>query len=45
MKHQVKSIRHLLAFAAVCLSTGAFAGGNHAGGHDHDHGDDHDHNH
>ena len=40
MKHQVKSIRRLLAFAAVCLSTGAFAGGNHAGGHDHDHGDD-----
>jgi len=40
MKHQVKSIRRLLAVAAVCLSTGAFAGGNHAGGHDHDHGDD-----
>ncbi|HQC97763.1 MAG TPA: cupredoxin family protein [Aquabacterium sp.] len=40
MKHQVKSIHRLLAVAAVCLSTGAFAGGNHAGGHDHDHGDD-----
>ena len=38
MNHQVKSIRRLLAVAAVCLSTGAFAGGNHAGGHDH--GDD-----
>lgn len=40
MKHQAQSIRRLLAVAAVCLSTSALAGGNHAGGHDHDHGDD-----
>lgn len=40
MKHLAKSIRRFLAVSAVCLSTSAFAGGNHAGGHDHDHGDD-----
>lgn len=38
MKHHAKSIRSLLAVAALSLSGGAFASGNHAGGHAHGHG-------
>ncbi len=33
----MKSIHSILAVAALCLSTGTFASGNHAGDHDHDH--------
>ena len=40
MNHQSKSVRRLLALAAGCLSSVAFAGGNHAGGHGLSHGDD-----
>ena len=35
MNHQSKSARRSLALAAVFLSSGALAAGNHAGGHDH----------
>ncbi|ODV00131.1 MAG: hypothetical protein ABT20_16225 [Rubrivivax sp. SCN 70-15] len=35
MKSPSKSVRRVLAMAAVCLSGAALAGGNHEGGHGH----------
>lgn len=40
MTHKTQTLAKVMALMTIALSSAAFAGGNHAGGHGHGHGDD-----